>query len=225
MSLNNLYIHYHYQNYLRFGIESSQGKTYGSSSVYDFEAHRKRFIDKAKNKKGSLSEETIKRYETLFNQILTANPNNSQSNDPKILEAQRLLQQLLENKYQKGISNTYFTSTGKAVLSGDELLHREINKALEIRRKTLEGIRLKETSQRHKIQTLSNSLKETYDLAQKFIAEANRKGLNASNISMTVKTLDKAIKDIADSKNIDFSSIGEDGAKISLILRNYFNSN
>lgn len=222
MSLNNLYIHYHYQNYLRFGIEPSQGNAYSGSKVYDFNAQKQRLINKIKNHKGSLSEATIERYQELFDQILTST---SSKNDSKIIEAQRLLQQLLDNKYKKGINNIYYTDGGMAALSGNELLHRQINKTLKIKRDTLEALRLKDTNQKHKISKLESSLKNVYSIANEFIAAASREGLDASKIKSTVAQLDRTIKNIASDQNTNFSNIGEeDGTKISTILRNYFNS-
>lgn len=219
MGIGNFYIHYHYQNYLRFGIEESEGQSYSSSQVYDFHGKKKEFLHNLK-KSQSINKSLIEKYQNMYKRILNPNLKGQTTN---IQNARKALDNMLIQKYQTQLANySYVTDTGKGSLSPSQQLHLEINKVLGIRNDTLNKLRLSQQHARHQAKKVRDSVQNVYEQAIGFIQEAQKHGLKVTDIQKAVTQLEASLNQLSPSQNINFSSISSNGGSVDSVLRTCF---
>lgn len=216
MSVNNYYIHYHYQNYLRFGIESSKDKKMGNG-VYDFTQKKQEFIDKINQTRyAKMNINTIARYEEIYKQIL--NPTLVKGSG-RVDKAKKQLFTILNNEIGTAL-NTKVTDTGAGTISSQQELKRAINAALGIKNDVLNRAKLSDNSATHKAQKIISSFDFAYSKAQSFRKMAMKKGLSVAEINAAIVTLELEINKILQEKDLPtFSSLSDNGAAIDDILK------
>lgn len=215
--MGNFYVHYHYINYLRFGINgpNEQKGSYNTTPHDILQKKREELLAKVKKRQGALTDTQVGEYEKIYNDLL--NPIYANSVNKQVLMAgNEALDTLLKEEYHQDISSSkLFTESGSGSFTDEQKMQMKINEGLKIKNKVIKQYRLSAEYNYHQAQTISNSLKELYKIANNFIKTAGDGNLTANKIKSQIQQIDATLQNISDK----LENISQKRTKNALLQR------
>ncbi|MBQ8206363.1 MAG: hypothetical protein IJZ77_02780 [Bacilli bacterium] len=215
-NLTQGYIHYHYVNYLRFGISSPEGQT--KSKAFDYVEKRKEMISKLRIEKrldSSLDKGTIRKLERYTENIL--NPSNTES--PFFKKANKALEEHINKEVGRRAEDIRLAPSGKAVFSSEVKKEKNIKTQLVKSNQLasadkLNNFKIKTSQQRVTIDKLERALTSLYQYANNYIKKASEGDLRRQQIEEVIRQIDNIIEQA-------LGSISQQSSPVQASFSNY----